>query len=389
MGANGSTQLQDQSSESGFGSRLNDDDYNEYRTLGPNEIGDFSFQFDNVYDFGYSAIWSVSCIDSKAPAQRTGHATAYDPKTDKAFIAFGISSDKKQLNDIWEIDMKTKKWSKIEVNKSIAARAGTRMVIVGTKLWLFGGFSNNHYFGKLFTVDINTGVVEYPETTGEGPTACSGHSMNYSNGKIFIFGGFADNAISQFKILDLQTMHWKSVNTKESKISHASCVFNNLIYLFGGSRSNGMMCIDPVEDKIRHIKTTGPAPQNTSTRGCLAPIGEKFLAYFDGSSGDEKGYTIVKVFDIDRRKWSILPILPDGYTTLLTDGEISNEGIFKIPSISDVSCLYRPGNREINIFQGKPFKDPPMCCELYTGEVAASLNQQADMCQMLSCMLKK
>ena len=70
----------------------------------------FNKSFRQVTNQGMSAIWSARGINSIAPIQRIGHATAYSCETDHSYIAYGVAEDSCFLTDVWDLDMKTCVW---------------------------------------------------------------------------------------------------------------------------------------------------------------------------------------------------------------------------------------------------------------------------------------
>ena len=393
MGANNST-IQLQGYEPEF-KKFKDFDESNYMALNNNTIENKLRNFDvekavqntvvnDVNDYGYSAIWSLRSVNSPYPTQRIGHASAYDPQTDKMYIAYGISDEKQPLNDIWELNLKTLVWRKIPTkSEEISPRAGARMIIFGSKLWIYGGFYNKEYFGDLHTVDIITGEIERPVTTGEQPLKCSGHTMSLVNRKILLFGGYGNGLTVQCRILDVDKLHWDSIKTSECKFSHAACVVDDQVYLFGGSKTSGMLRIDVEKKKIFSIVSKGPTPSFILTKISLVQLSHDVIALFGRPPTTEKEFCHVPAFNIATKEWFNLPILPDGYSTTLSDGEVGHDGLFKIPTCSDTTAIYRPSEKEIILSQGKPFLKPPMLAVFSVSEASAAINDQDDMIAML------
>ena len=344
----------------------------------------FNKSFRQVTNQGMNAIWSARGINSIAPIQRIGHATAYSCETDHSYIAYGVAEDSCFLTDVWDLDMKTCVWRKLNIDESqVSPRAGARAVIVGTNLWIFGGFYNSTYIADLHVINIETGAVYRPETTGEGPEPCSGHSMTYSNGKIYIFGGYGYKPCFQCKVLDLQTLSWSSIKTNENKFAHGFCVSNGNTYLSGGSKVTGVIKIDHKAQSMQSFKIKGDAPPPTLTKSCLVGVGN-YLVSIGGMSKKDEPFLPLYVYDTERNFWSILQVLPDNYTLTMTDGEIDQDGIFRLPACTDASAVYREKEREIAMFQGKPFRDPPVLIVISMEEALAMLNLRSDMLSVLN-----
>ena len=343
----------------------------------------FHKSFHNLTNYGYEAIWSARGINSIAPIQRIGHATAFSEEKDHAYIAYGVSEHQEFLTDVWDLDLQNCKWKRVPIDESqVSPRAGTRGVVIGSELWLFGGFYQNQYLTDLHVIDLETGEIRRPQTSGEEPLPCSGHSMTYYDGKIWIFGGYGNGPSFQCKSLDVKTLTWGSLQTNENKFSHSYCVNNGSTYLYGGSKVSGFVIIDHKAKKLVNLPTKGEAPSLTLTKSCLLSVGN-YLISIGGSSKLENTYLPLRAYDIDRKTWFPLPVVPDGYSLSMIDGEVGENGIFNLPACTDFSAVYREKEREIVSFQGKPFRDPPVIIVLSMGETLAFLNHQTDMINML------
>ena len=359
--------------------------YDQYQPFFADDIPEcYDIQKKTESDFGFNAIWSVRPLDSVSPINRTGYISAYDPENDCAYIGYGCTESKQHIVDLWRLDMKTRRWKEIQIeNNKVTPRAGARAVLVGNFLWVFGGFYNKQYLGDLHCINLLTGAIVHPQTTGQGPKNCSGHSMNYVNGKIVIFGGYNNGSIEQCCILDLRTMAWTSIETKLTKFSHASTVYNNEVYLYGGSKTNAMIKINPQTKEIFSLASFGHFPSYTMTKSSMVTVG-KYIVQIGGVAKAGQQFSAIRVYDIERGLWSKLPISPDNTSTLLCDGEIDQDGYFNLPSCYDVTLVYREQEREIVALEGKPFNNPPYLAVLSLGEATPELNLHSDLLSMLN-----
>jgi len=337
--------------------------------------------------FGYSALWSARGIQSISPVQRVGHITVYNPSNDHAIIGYGVSSQNVLLADFWELDLSTCIWTKINIPEdSVSPRAGARAVMAGKYIWIYGGFANRTYISDLHVVDLETLAVHRPTTTGEAPQPCSGHAMTYSNGKIVVQGGFNGNQLSQLHILDLKTMHWTALSRNEAKYATGFTSYDGLTYIFGGSNVPGLLRIDPFEEIVSVVNVKGTAPFHGLTKCSLVTV-DNYILCIGGeappSKDQESFFSPLYAFDTNTEEWFILHVSPDGVSTTFTDGEIDNQGVFRLPVCADASVVYRPKEREIVIFQGQPFKDPPVLIVISAGDSLGFLHLQSDMLKAL------
>lgn len=365
----------------GSGPSINQSEYSKIISEEIPNYDDYPRRTEN--DLGWNAVWSVRPFNSVSPIARTAYISAYDSQNDLAYIGYGVTESKQHLIDLWKLDLKTNCWTEIHLeNNKVKPRGGARAVLVGNYLWIYGGYYNKQYLQDLHCINVQTGEVIHPKTYGQGPMACSGHSMNYVNGKIIIYGGYNNGSINQCFMLDLRTMNWKAIETKYGKFSHAAAVFNNTVYTFGGSKNSGMIAIDPTYEDVRELPSEGDAPANYMTRISMVTVGQH-IVQIGGSSRNGQQFAPVKVYDTHTHNWFTLPISPDNNTTLVSDGEIDSEGNFNLPVCFDVTVFYREKQREIVAFQGKPIVNPPYLSVLKLPDTLCELNLKNDMVSML------
>jgi len=102
--------------------------------------------------------------------------------------------------------------------------------VIGTQLYIFGGFNGKIWTNTLICYD--TGVKSYnlshvpftivalqefniPSTIGDDPSALGWHSMCSYGNKLIIFGGFdGDQWTANLYILDTSSMTWSETKTK-------------------------------------------------------------------------------------------------------------------------------------------------------------------------------
>jgi N-acetylneuraminic acid mutarotase len=191
------------------------------------------------------------------------------------------------LNDFWIHDLQTAKWVRLPVDESeVPPREGARGVLVDQYLWIFGGYFYPNYLTDLHVIDITTGQVTRPVTTGPLPSACSGQTMTHANGKIIIYGGFNGSPLSQCHILDIHTLSWTSICTSDFQYSCGYCVHNDLTYVQGGSNVSGITIINPFNNSVELIQATGSPPPPALRKSSLINTG-RYLISMGGEIANE------------------------------------------------------------------------------------------------------
>lgn len=225
---------------------------------------------------------------SNAPSMRSAHQSV--TLGDNLFVFGGewTSPDGrrfKQFDDLWRFNLKLNTWSKVNYNKEKkthpCGRSGHRVTVLGTKLFVFGGFveqknGNLKYLNDFYCIDLK---AELETEAGENlnpnslvwiadkrknvtkPSARSGFSMwsDENENKIYVFGGTSMDSKGNLKVasdcwcFDVESYLWEKVeqtNVKEflhyngmaSKIRtnmavckpKESSMFDDKVIFFGG-----------------------------------------------------------------------------------------------------------------------------------------------------------
>jgi len=130
-----------------------------------------------------------------------------------------------------------------------ASRTNHAAAAVGSKMFLFGGNNNSEsgayqVLGDFHCLDTETMTWSQPETTGDKPTARSGHCMTAIGSKLYLFGGGVWNETNgwvekytDIHVLDTETMQWSkpaTTGTIESSTFAISFAVGRFLFVFGG-----------------------------------------------------------------------------------------------------------------------------------------------------------
>lgn len=130
----------------------------------------------------------------RAPSGRLQHAAIV---YDKKIFIFGGEPDRyRQLNDLFYLDIKLNNGTtKVTWHQPITEgvppppRVSATGCLVDSEIFFFGGFDGNKWLNDLNTFDLKTMSWSKKATFGNKPSPRCRHSTNYSNGKLYIFGG--------------------------------------------------------------------------------------------------------------------------------------------------------------------------------------------------------
>ena len=336
-----------------------------------------------IGDFGFAAVWSQITPKSVSPAARGGHFTVFSKEMNKIFIGYGANSNQELFNDIWSLDLSTHTWQPLALNgDQVSPRTGTRAILVGTNLILFGGFRKPEYLEDLHYINLLTGTVRMVETTGEKPGPRSTPMLAYNNGKLFVWGGFNQQYPTTLHILDMHSLVWRSCDPGISgRTGIPVAQIGDIAYGYGGSKSGGFVTIDTNSETVNILRPAGEAPPSELVNAGLVPV-DNYLFFFGGKLQDKK-YSRVYQYDSERNFWYAVPVVPDGETATMYDGKVDKNGIFKLPKRYNFSFAYDASNRRLIACLGYPHESIMSICSLSICDALSVIHLRSDMLNML------
>jgi hypothetical protein len=333
----------------------------------------------------FTGIWSVLIPHHVCPSARAGHFTALDDSNHVAYIGYGTSPSGAALTDLWVLDLRVLEWRQITLQDSpMPPRNGSRAVVVGGRLLVFGGFFAGEYIAGLYIIDPATGTCAPFATSGEIPSPRSTPIMAISdNGRLFVWGGYNNHWPSEIHILDLRTGVWTMVPSVErGRTAVPAVVVDNRILSYGGSNHSGIWVLDMVTNVISIIDATGAPPPPDVMKAGMVRVG-RHLFFVGGRVKTEPDWTLLYCLDIERMWWFVFFVAPDGESVTMADGLVRN-GCFLLPRIHSFGLAYSHEKRAIVAFLGCPYTDPPSLFLVSIGDAMAVINLRDDLRAMLS-----
>lgn len=359
------------------------DDDSDMMTIPTTNSNTFSHT-DKIYTMGFNAKWSMFLPNSITPRPRTSHFMVYLPDKNEAICGYGIDGKDSLLNDLWSLDLNQMKWKQINYdNQTIIPRNGTTAVLVGSKIYLFGGFSGNSYLSDLHTINLSDFKVEHITFQNAiSPPGRIGHVIAEYNGKILIWGGYNGDWLSDLWIYDTVLNSWREIQTDvKGRTSAAFASHKDFLYIFGAAATDALLRFSWITEKIELIKTTGTSPPSELSAASMIAV-DRFLLLFGGKL-EKKKFGLMYGFDTVKNKWFVFHVVPDGVSTVLVDGMIDKNGQFMVPRIWSASIVYRVNKRDVVLFLGAPLLEPPNLCVVELGDALSVLHLQNDLLQIL------
>ena len=368
-------------------------------------IRENSREFGIIQNQPFSGIWShVTFKGSKQPQQRIWACSAYSDEYDVLVVAYGKSTadDSLFFNDCWVLDFNQGAWKCLS-EKVKSPRIGARAVIVGTRMFIFGGMFNGKYLADLHSIDILTGEVDILKTTGHAPKPRTTPVVTAYDGKLLVWGGYDEcEDHSTLHSMDIQTNVWqrnKSLVAGRMNASFAQidCVTNshtsdNLInldtnskcyskklFIFGSAKRQGLLQVNMDSSLFEEVFTTGNEPPASENGTVMIPV-EKYLIVFGGAS---QQYTHVYAYDPDRKWWFVFTVEPDRKTVHEKDGRVLKNRLFMLPGEESPAACYRSKTREIYYCFGSTRKTRNKVSRISIGEALSILKLREDMLDAL------
>ena len=334
------------------------------------------FNTDHLLEQPFSAVWSNLVLDAPMPSQRVGHFSVFNDE--KAFIGYGLSLSGEILSDVWELDLATRVWRKIEVTgDTISGRSGAAATIDGDFIYVFGGVREKEYCGDLHSINWKTGAVRMLPASGCVPAARSTAILQYYEGELVLWGGFNGEWPTTLSVYDIASGEWSESDPKITGRAGASwALVGEKVLSYGGSRSGELLEIDIPKRAVSVIPCKGCVPPSDTVEGQMLLV-ERFLLYFGGKSASD--WTFVYACDLDRMSWFVFCVKPDEVTVHLSDGKVSDLGMFMIPRIHGFGACYYRKLKQIIGYLGAPQADQNKLYVLDVSDALASIHLYEDM----------
>ena len=356
-----------------------------YKTIksGSNSLQTFQSNFQR----SFAGVWKMRPFEGETPSPRMGHCTIVSIELNKVFICYGISPTNNEIfSDFWALDLKSNAWEKLNVDPSqVTPRFGCRSCLVGDEIWIFGGSDDTNFIGDLHCVNIRTGAVRRPETTGNAPSPRIHHVMAYSNNSLLVYSGADATLLTDLYVLDLQTMHWETITVDHGRSQAAYSVIDSHLYVYGATQTPGFLVFDFSLRDAHSIATSGIVPPSTLTDAILVEV-DHYLLLVGGDNRNDVDDSIhfapIYLYNIETSQWSILPIQPDNITTNPSDGHFDKNGNFLCPLCRQSSVAYNENERELIVFLGSPPTIPPVSYIITLSKPLAYQHLQDDLLSM-------
>ncbi|CAB11288.1 Cell end marker Tea3 [Schizosaccharomyces pombe] len=216
--------------------------------------------------------------DNDSPA-RVGHSIVCS--ADTIYLFGGCDSETDSTfevgdNSLYAYNFKSNQWNLVSTQSPLPSpRTGHSMLLVDSKLWIFGGECQGKYLNDIHLFDtkgvdrrtqselkqkanannVEKANMEFDETDwswetpflhSSSPPPRSNHSVTLVQGKIFVHGGHNDTGpLSDLWLFDLETLSWTEVRSigrfPGPREGHQATTIDDTVYIYGGRDNKGLI----------------------------------------------------------------------------------------------------------------------------------------------------
>ncbi|KAL6567498.1 hypothetical protein OROGR_001166 [Orobanche gracilis] len=177
-------------------------------------------------------------VATGAPSPRLGHTSSLIG--DNLYVIGGRADPMNILNQVWVFNISKREWKLLQCSGSFfPPRHRHTAVVIGSKIYVFGGIYNDSILSSLYLLDTNTSEWSEIESHGDQPDPRHSHSMDTNESKLYMFGGYnGEKALGDLYSFDIQTCMWSKLSTSgqspNGRFSHSVFIYSEYVGILGG-----------------------------------------------------------------------------------------------------------------------------------------------------------
>lgn len=219
------------------------------------------------------------------PEKRRNHATC---TIKNKFYLFGGDAYR-ELNDFWEFDIETNKFTALKQNGDVpSTRRYHCLTSYNDKIYCFGGESEYDMLNDLFCYDLNNNTWK-KVISNDSPSPRRYSSLVTIDKSLYLFGGRDENErMNDLWEFNVETNKWKEIISYKGKpptprAAHTGVSYKNTYYIFGGNsfdkEQNDLYEFNVQNFTWKKIVTTGDIiPPRFWHSACVNSKGELYVS---------------------------------------------------------------------------------------------------------------
>lgn len=165
----------------------------------------------------------------------------------KIFVYGGFTTARGSVDDFYELDLVSLKWTKLEFEFHLIARSLHCVILVGDQLYIYGGWQRGDMITFDFALEEFTVVDQAFDISLGRAESRWGISLQYyeKDNSLLLFGGAEAHSPLAVGVLQfsIDTGRWKILETHgrppAARSRHSCCLVGDKMYIFGGKNSEG------------------------------------------------------------------------------------------------------------------------------------------------------
>ncbi|KAI3456455.1 hypothetical protein Pfo_013118 [Paulownia fortunei] len=225
-----------------------------------------------------------------APSPRLGHTSSLIG--DFIYVIGGRADPMNILNEVWVFSMAKKEWKLLQCSGSFfPPRHRHTAVVVGSKIYVFGGIHNDSILSTLYVLDTDNSEWSEIESHGDQPGPRHSHSMDTKGSKLYMFGGYnGEKALGDLYSFDIQTGLWSMLKTNgqspNARFSHLMFIYSNYLGILGGcpvSEHQELFLLDLQSESWKNIVVKS-IEEGLFVRSTINVVGDDLIIIGGGAS---------------------------------------------------------------------------------------------------------
>eukprot|EP01114_Cavostelium_apophysatum_P022304 TRINITY_DN8025_c0_g1_i2.p1 TRINITY_DN8025_c0_g1~~TRINITY_DN8025_c0_g1_i2.p1 ORF type:complete len:351 (+),score=46.22 TRINITY_DN8025_c0_g1_i2:159-1211(+) len=214
-------------------------------------------------------------------------------------------------------------WEK-EIVEGMSGRAGHSSWIMNDKIYMYGGYNDGaHFLSDMYEVDPTTfraKRIHYQHTNEVHNLDRRWHCSFFKDNKFFVHGGWNQNPLDDFNVLDWESKKWSNLTFDETNKPSARRWHSltqlpgnsNQFLLYGGYDGNfqsplaDMHLLDLEHQKWIPQTPKGQVPSTGRCRHAVIPIDNKQMIFIGGYKNDKRVSKTVDILHTDDMTWTSL-----------------------------------------------------------------------------------